>query len=87
MQIPCMLDKVIDKIGCGAIIKSTDTDEKAIVVDFDDNGGPLVCMYNGDKNKNKEPRFTAKYYKISHLADFNKWIVLHLGQDEYMLVN
>ena len=34
MYTPCMLDKVIIEVGCGAIIKYTETDEKAIVDAF-----------------------------------------------------
>ena len=47
--VPCILDRVLDEIGCGAIIKNIETDRKAIVVDFVGQGIPLVCMYYGDK--------------------------------------
>ena len=85
--VPCILDKILDKIGSGAIIKNIETDRKAIVVDFVGQGFPLVCMYHGDEDESKEPTFQETDYKISKLSDLSEWIVLTMGQDGYILVD
>lgn len=82
-----MLDKVLDDVGCGAILKNVDTDLKAIIVDFGEQGYPLVCVYRGDEKRNKEPSFKETDYKIMRLLDTKKWIVLTMGQDDYVLVD
>ena len=87
METPCLLNKIIDDIGCGAILKHIDTDRKAIVVDFVGQGLPLVCTYHGDEDENKEPSFEASDYKIRKLVDTQQWIVLSTGQDDFVLVD
>jgi hypothetical protein len=87
METPCLLDKVLDDVGCGAIFKNVETDRKAIVVDFDGGGSPLICTYHGDEDENKAPSFKASDYKISKLSDSKQWIVLTKGQDDFILVD
>ena len=87
MEIPCLLSKALNDIGCGAIIKNTETDKKAIIIDFVGQGTPMVCMYHGDKDENKEPQFEAKDYKIYKLSNIEEWIVLTEGQDDFVLVD
>jgi len=87
MNLPCILDRVLDEVGCGAILKNTKTDKKAIIVDFVGQGVPLVCTYHGDECENKEPSFEETDYKISKLKRLDEWIVLESGQDNYILVD
>jgi hypothetical protein len=78
---------VIDDVGCGAILKNTETDRKAIIVDVGVNGVPVVCTYHGDEDDNKEPSFEETDYKISKLSNLDEWIVLTLGDDDFLLVD
>jgi len=89
MNTPCILKRALDDVGCGAMLKNTETDIKAIIVDFVGPGQPLVCIYHGDEDEDesKEPSFTETDYSIHILTDFTKWIVLHMGQDEHVLVD
>lgn len=86
MTTPCMLNKVINEIGCGAMLKHIESDKKAIIVDFTSQGAPLVCSYHGD-NGSKEPTFYPEDYMIHVIDNSKEWIVLNMGQNEYILVD
>lgn len=87
MEAPCLLSKALDDVGCGAIIKNVETDRKAVIIDFVDQGIPMVCMYHGDEDENKEPQFKENSYKIHKLSNLKEWIILTFGQDEFLLVD
>jgi len=84
---PCLLSKIIDDVGTGAIIKNTETNRKAIIIDFVEQGIPMVCIYCGDEDENKEPQFDENDYKIQKLSNLKEWIVLTLGEDNLLLVD
>ncbi len=85
-SVPCLLDKVINDVGCGAIIKNTETDRKAIIIDVGLEN-PMVCMYKGDEDENKEPQFTSNDYCVKELLDTRQWIVLTNGRNDIVLVD
>ena len=88
MEIPCMLDKMIEYLHVGAIIKSTETDKKSIIVDFVfPEKNPVICTYYGNEDKSKDPTFESGDYRITIILDLTKWIVLTLGHDQYTLFN
>jgi len=77
MNLPARLDKVIDDVGVGAIIKNLNDDFLAVVVD---TGNTLkVCRYihEGDN----EPTFNVENYDIQEITDNENWIVLTEGYD------
>jgi len=84
---PCLLIKILDDVGTGAIIKNTETDRKAIIIDFVEQGTPMICMYHGDEDENKEPQFEEIDYKIQKLSNLGEWIVLTYGQDDFVLAD
>lgn len=84
---PCLLSKILDDVGAGAIIKNTETDRKAIIIDFVGQGTPMVCIYRGDEDENKEPQFEENDYKIQKLSNLKERIVLTFGEENLVLVD
>ena len=80
-DLPMRLDKAIDEVGVGAMLKHIESNERALIIDFTaDAGTPLIVQVK-DPNREKLPS-KPKHYRISFVEDSSEWLVLTMGGDE-----
>jgi hypothetical protein len=76
--LPTRMDKVLDDIGVGAIVKNVNTDKLAVVVDCGNR--IMVCSYKTPSGDH-EPTFNIKDYVLEIICKNEEWLVLTEGYD------
>ena len=76
--LPARMDKVIDNVGVGAIVKNLNTDKLAVVVDCGNR--IMVCSYK-EHSDDHEPTFNPKDYILEKICKNEEWLVLTEGYD------
>ena len=85
--LPARLDKVINEVGIGAVIKHIEDDRRrGVVIDFI-GIGPKVFIAEAIPKKLKGFKFPKKpkHYRITIIEKESDWIVLTLGDDVLLI--
>jgi len=88
--LPCLLSKVRDNVGMGAMLKRITDDRKALVVDYNERSGCWLVAFVSDKavkraeKRGKLPN-DLKDYKFYYIKNDCDWIVLTMGCDEVLV--
>ena len=88
-DLPCRLDRYIDDVGVGAMLKNLNDGMKAIVVDFVEQGMPVICMVSKKSMANIEKTGNLPSKPSDYVVDVikktNDWLVLTSGQDDVLI--
>lgn len=80
--LPAALDRVLNDVGMGAMLKHLRTERLAMIVDMVDDGRPSIIVVSPTK-EHSWPRITDDY-ELFVLENYDEWIVLTPGQDDYV---
>jgi hypothetical protein len=87
-DLPARMDKVIDDVGVGALIKNLETDQRGIVVDLvhvDADVTFIVVVANLAVVRGLSPMTGLKDYELTDDVDPGAWLVLTKGGEELLI--
>jgi hypothetical protein len=87
-SLPARMDKVIDDVGVGSIIKHLETDQRGIVADIIHEGVDvkfIVVLAKLSVLRGDEPMSGLGDYDLTDDIDVGEWLVLTRGGDELLI--
>ena len=82
VQLPVLLDRVLDEVGVGAMLRNTRTDRLVMIVDFRGFSPTIVVI--GQKGEPWQGDWAEENYELFALDDYHQWLVLTPGQDDFV---
>jgi hypothetical protein len=84
-ELPIRLDRALDDVGVGAVIKELETDQKAVIIDFRPVSGlPMVVGVTAEVRASDDLPHKPEHYQVMEIDDTHEWLLLTLGDDEIL---
>ena len=86
LDLPCRLDRALDDIGVGAMLRNLEDDVRAIIIDWRLPGGIPIAVRVTEKARRMDKLPSRPgHYEVFIIRDFKEWIVLTPGHDELFI--
>lgn len=83
LDLPMRLDRALDNIGVGAMLKNLGDDRRALIIDFHPATGMPMVVQAKDRKRDKVPT-KPRHYELRPIKEPRDWVVLTEGHDELL---